>query len=605
MNIVTLDYETFAIQPFPDFPPKPVGVAVEVEGGSIYLAWGHPTENNCTPQIGEELIRQIWADPNLVLLFHNGGGFDIPVTMKAYGLPYLPPERWEDTLFLLYLLYPQAPTLSLKPSAERLLNMPAEERDAVRQWLVDAHIAHPASKTWGEHIAKAPGDLVGTYAKGDVLRTTRLFQLLYDEVKAKGMLPAYEREKRLAPIFHQSSMDGMRIDRKRLSKDTQDAILSKEKVDRELGKILGESVNLDSGAELAKALLDKGKAEEANWPRTPTGKLSTARDALLQVIKDKALANMLAYRGALSTCISTFMGPWLSMARHDSRLHPSWNQVRGDAGGTRTGRPSCYAPNLLNVPVEFEDIVIPKGCIPLPFMRSYFLPEEGHVFVSADFHSQEIRMLGHFAEGAIQQIYRDNPSADIHQMASEMIHDATGHTLTRKQVKIIAFSLLYGAGVGRLADGLGVDRATAATFKRAYLNVLTGVEEYMEEVEARGAAKEPVRTWGGRLMHAPDPVIEKDGRIWNKDYVLVNYHIQGSAADQTKEAIVNYIDHRRDGMFLVTVYDEICISAPKDKVKLKAEIGRLREAMEAGEFELPMRADIKVGPNWKELTPYA
>lgn len=599
-RIVTLDYETHAIMKPPDYPPKPVGVAVELPGqGSVYLAWGHPEENNCAPLVGEELIRQLWNDPDTVLLFHNGGAFDIPVTMSAYDLPYLPPERWEDTLFLLYLLHPQAKTLSLKPSAARLLNMPAEEQDAVRQWLVDHRIAHPASKTWGEHICKAPGDLVGTYAQGDVIRTTRLFDLLYAQVRDAGMLPAYEREKRLAPIFHNNSMSGMRIDRKALQKDTEAAILSKEQAEKLIYKAIGMTFNIDSGVELADALLKKGKADELNWPKTPTGKLSTAREVLLSVVKDKVLANLLAYHGALSTCISTFMGPWLFMSYRDGRLHPSWNQVRGDQGGTRTGRPSCYSPNLLNVPLEFEGIQVPKGLCPLPNLRRYFLPEEGHEFISADFHSQEIRMLGHFAEGAIQSIYRDNPSADIHQVASDMIRDTTGHTLSRKQVKIIAFSLLYGAGVGRLGKDLGVDRGTAAAFKSAYLNVLDGVKDYMQEVEARAAAKQPVRTWGGRLLYAPDPVIEKDGHVWNKDYVLVNYHIQGSAADQTKEAIVNYDSNKKHGLFLVTVYDEICISAPKER--RKTELKLLREAMEAGEFELPMRADIKVGPNWAQL----
>ena len=597
--IVCLDFESEAIEPYPAFPPTPVGLSVEFEGRPpVYLGWGHPTNNNCDRSVAEDFLKQIWTHPDATLLFHNGAGFDIPLAMEHFGLPPLPPERWEDTMFSLFLVEPLAPTLSLKPSAQRILNMPPTEQDEVRHWLIDAGIVRENDKNWGAHIAKAPGDLVGRYAQGDTHRTLLMHQHLYPALEAGSMLEPYRREKALAPILYKNSKRGMRIDRKRLERDAYQYEIELVRADKAVHRIIGEC-NIDSPGELAEALKRSGKADEINWPRTPTGKLSTARGALLGVIADNKLAVILTYRNCLHTALTTFIRPWLTMSA-DGYLHPNWNQVRGDAGGARTGRLSCSMPNFQNVVKEWEGIVVPKGFLPLPLMREYLLPDEGEEFVSVDYHSQEIRILGHFAEGAIMDIYKRNPSADVHQAASDLIKSQTGLELTRRHVKIIGFSILYGAGITRLADSLGVDRATAATFKNAYLGTLTGVKEFQWDVEGRAQQHQPVRTWGKRLMYAPPPSVGPQGQMWDRNYVLVNYLIQGSAADQTKQAMVDYDSARKHGRMLATVHDELCFSIPK--AKLKSEIEIIREVMETQPgWDIPTRVEVKRGPNWQSV----
>ena len=121
----------------------------------------------------------------------------------------------------------------------------------------------------------------------------------------------------------------------------------------------------------------------------------------------------------------------------------------------------------------------------------------------------------------------------------------------------------------------------------------------MKAVEQRAYLKQPARSWGGRQLWAPAPVIQRDGRVWNKNYVLLNYLIQGSSADQTKQAIIDYDRTRVHGRFLATVHDEICISVPREH--LDSEIRILKAAMEGGEFDIPMRATVEFGPNWTEL----
>ena len=193
-----IDFETEAIQPYPDYSPKPVGVSIWLadKPAPEYYAWGHPSGNNCTWEDAKRALAAIWAEP---MLMHNAR-FDLAVAEKWMGLRW-PKEHLEvhDTLYLLFLHNPHAPSLSLKPSAKRLLGMEPEEQGAVRLHLAGMGIK---GKDWAAHISKAPGELVGKYADGDVIRTRRLFEHLLPEINRAGMLDAYRREQRLAPILN-------------------------------------------------------------------------------------------------------------------------------------------------------------------------------------------------------------------------------------------------------------------------------------------------------------------------------------------------------------------------------------------------------------------
>jgi len=172
----------------------------------------------------------------------------------------------------------------------------------------------------------------------------------------------------------------------------------------------------------------------------------------------------------------------------------------------------------------------------------------------------------------------------------------------RKMVKNTGFSLIYGSGINSLAQLLGVDRNTAASIRKHYFAALPGFQELMDDVSHRGRIGSPVKTWGGRLIYAEPPKIVK-GQQWDFSYKLLNYLIQGSAADQTKEAIneVGYkTNHRR---FLATVHDENVYSV--DPNHLEAEVAVIRASMEtqAG-WDVPFKAEVKAGPNWHEGVKY-
>lgn len=598
--MITLDFETQGIVGNPlANPPEPVGVAVWAPGEEPrYLAWGHPTENNCTKSEGLEYAFRVFSDDQ-PLLFHNGP-FDLSVAERHVpGVDGLPEwSRVHDTQYLVFLDDPYAPTLSLKPSAARYLNMPPEEQDELKVWILQ-HVPEATEKDWGGYIARAPAGLVGRYAVGDVVRTRKLFDYLHPRICDAGMQPAYDRERQLMPVLYRSSQRGIRVDRTLLEKDYAEYQRSLDTADERIRKALGTpSLDFAKRGQLAEALERAGLVTE--WALTPTGKKSTSKKTLK--INTAEVASLVAYRGVLNTCVGTFFKPWLELSKVDGRLHTSWNQVRTverDSRGTQTGRLSSHGPNFQNVPTEF-DLSVPEGLLPPPFMRRYLLPEVGHVWCKRDFSSQEVRILAHFEDGSLCRAYVADPDLDPHEMARGIILDNTGIDLVRKKVKIVAFSIIYGAGVPGVQRQLGIDSYDEAKLVRtSYLNAMPDVDQLVRDVQNVGRRGDYIRTWGGRRYFAePSKIVE--GRLRSFEYKLLNYLIQGSAADQTKQAIIDWDGGRGSAdIFLATVHDEINISVPVDD--WERGMSHLRMSMDAPRFDVPFKSEGFYGPNWQEI----
>lgn len=602
-SIITLDYETQGIDGnVISRPPDPVGLAVWVQGSAPrYLAWGHPTKNNITRAEGLQYARKVVLSSR-PLLFHNAP-FDLAVTDGACGTTWRYDDwrRMHDTQYLVFLDDPYADTLSLKPSAERYLGMPPEEQDEVKSWVFN-NVPEATEKDWGAYIARAPGDLVGRYAIGDVVRTYRLFEHLYPKIVERGMQEAYDRERRLMPILHAGSKRGIRVNREKLDEDSKRYISELSRADDTIRRLL-QAPNLDFGkrGELAEALDRSGAVTE--WGLTPTGKRSTSKKTLR--INDSVIDGLVRYRGALNTCLSTFFLPWLELSYEDGRLHTSWNQVRTierDSAGTKTGRLSSSHPNFQNVPTEFEDLVVPDGFLALPFMRIYLLPEVGHVWLKRDFSSQEVRILAHFEDGELLRSYVSDPNFDPHKENTARVFTITGREFVRKLIKITGFSLIYGAGVPGVMRQTGIDDyGTAQTLKNAVLDAMPDVKTLIKDIQNAGRRGESIRTWGGREYFVePSKII--DGRMRSFEYKLLNYLVQGSAADQTKQSLIDWDELRtRESIFLATVHDEINISAPRDA--WERHMAALSGAMNKDRFDVPFKSEGFIGDNWQEIEP--
>ena len=595
MDPITIDFETDPIVGNPLVnPPRPIGYAILIPGYEpIYYQWGG-LESNIDYSTAAQFLENVMHRSTEPLLFHNAP-FDLRVAEHWMNMVFPYWTRIHDTQYLIFLDDPYSNSLALKPSAERFLNLPAEEQDELHAWIV-RNVVGATKKSAGAYINQAPLHLVEKYAKGDVIRTRQLFDLLYPRVPSEP----YDRERSVMPILVRGTQRGVRVDRGRLAGDLETAHKALElTAERVRATLQAPSLNIASTVELAAALLSAGAV--TRLLQTDKGNPSVAKDALIETVKDPELLRLLIHHSSLETIIGTFMQPWLEMSAADGRLHPNWNQVRSSEGkrkGTRTGRLSSDNPNLQNVPTEFTDEV-PEGILPVPRMRQYLLPEEGHLWAKRDFSSQEVRILAHFEDGQLLDAYRQNPALDPHTMGQGFIRENTGVLYPRKDVKITGFSIIYGSGVNGLSGQLHRPPNEAWAIREAYFQAFPGIKQLMRDTQSIGQSGRAIRTWGGRLYHR-EP--SKDGRDFS--YKLLNYLIQGSAADQTKECLYIWDQIQRRAhkdVFLATVHDEINISVPADD--WKEGMSRLKHAMEdqLPGFDCPMKSEGFVGHNWNDI----
>jgi DNA polymerase I-like protein with 3'-5' exonuclease and polymerase domains len=626
---ITIDFETMPIGQRPlHYPPKPVGVAIKWPGQpSRYWGWGHPGKNNCTPQEGLQALKEAWywaADNGTTLLFHNSK-FDVAVACEALGLPMLPWAQYHDTLFLAYLADPHAASLGLKELAEDLLEWPPDERDAVADWIMargaQLHaeyglhygLKRPSKTKTGAYIAFAPCDLVAPYACGDVDRTAALFDFLYPAIVENGMEYAYDTERELMPILLANEREGMRADVDGLWNDIAEFRKDFDKAEDWIRRELRASgLNIDSDDDVGALLLQRGIVPADQWTSTKSGKLSVSKDNLrpehFTGPNGAQIASVLGYRNRLKTCLTMFMEPWFDQAEiNGGYITTNWNQTRGAKdGGTRSGRPSTNNHNFLNISKDFETKRDDGYEHPaflqvrnLPLCRRYILPDKGEVFCHRDFDGQEMRVFANGEQGDLWQQYQDNPALDPHEFVGEEFMRVAQREFERTKVKTLNFQGIYGGGIPALQKKLRCSASEAKELKVFHDKALPGRKILNEEIQKLVRRGLPIRTWGGRLYFVESPHMV-EGRLRNFEYKLINYYCQGSAADLTKRAIIDWHNHpKRVARFLVTVYDEINMSAAeRDKVR---QMQILREAMEAPRLTVPMLSSGKWGQTWGDL----
>jgi DNA polymerase-1 len=600
---IFLDFETEGIEARPLYPPKPVGLAVydpENEFPNGYFAFGHITGNTTTQAVVVNLMRSMY-ESNRQLCFHNAL-FDLDVADIHFGLTIPDPLRIHDTLILSFLYDPHVPSLSLKDLVVHWDLDKPDERDELKEWIINnVPEAKRKKSQWGAHISKGPVELVGRYASADVRLTSKLFDFASSHV-LPAQQDAYLREIALLPMLLENSRLGVRVDVPGLEQAQLQAVADIALCNDWVRTCLNSpELNVDSDQQLVESIYttehwDRNKT----WPTTDKGQMQATKEALEEMLTNEYLRDVLRYRANLSTCLSTFIEPWLASGRATGRIYTNWNSVRGERGGTRTGRLSS-TPNFQNAPIRYPKVKLPEDLhvADLPLVRSFILPDEGHKLVACDFNAQELRIFAHFEGGNLMQQYQQDARADLHTYAANMMTEASGREVSRTYSKGVSFAILYGAGPKKISEMLEVDYGLAKTLMDAYTTaVAPGLKSMQATMRTRYKLGQPIKTLGGRLVKMEPPKVI-NGKLREFDYKGVNLLIQGSAADQAKAAMLLYQKTRQGSRLLLSVHDELVISVPEDSIEREAVC--LTNAMcDALEMSVPMVSDYKVGNNYQE-----
>lgn len=640
MKPVCLDLETESISanPRPGSPP-PGGLAIQFLGKKeIYLAWGHDSENGAftldakgkpvksksitdPKRAAIDMLKDAYRHPGGIL-GHNVAKFDCPVIEDHFKMKPPAWDKVDDTLFSLFLRDPHSTSLSLKPAAERWLEEPPEERDAVFDWLAEHGIIPKPQRRDGKlkyksdagaYILKAPGSLVAAYAIGDVTRTRKLHELHLPWVEEMEMRQAYDLERELAPALLANERTGIRVDMEGLERDLprfRKALSTAEEWIRKMLK--SPSLNLDSDDDVAAAL--KRTKIVKDFPKTPTGKDSVSKKNLtINFFCDPRMYHALQYRNTMSTVLTQSMEKWFAEgSQKGGYIYREWNQVRQSHGddnktkGARSGR--VTVSGLANIAKRFGGkdpdykhpafMKVPEP----PLARMYVLPDEGDEFGHSDYDQQEMKLTAHYEDGALAAKYREDPKTDIHVFVHDLIEKVSHKDYNRDLVKIVDFRTSYGGGIAGLAEQLRIPYGEAKeiiyNWKRALPDVVA-LDRGLKAIFQEGRF---LRTLGGRVYYCKPPAVAKKGprkgQVISFEYTALNYLIQPSAADQTKKAIILYHKHpKRRGRLLCTVYDEINISM-SDRRELKV----LQECMiNAYKLDVPVTTTLKAGSCWGKL----
>lgn len=632
-----IDFETFKIDGASPRPPVPTSVAIKMPGEEtqVYI-FGHPSGNTHTFSEAQKALMAAFACDDGVCAYNLK--FDLAVAEYYFSVPRLDASKYHDAMILAFLHDPNSKTIALKPLSEQLLALPPDERDAVADWLhktqpfwnfkVSASSTSSAKHPAGAYTAFVPGDIVAAYVKGDVDRTALLFDKLYHEIVVADMLDAYHREMKILLIMADNERRGLRINVDLLREDIADYEARQQMANEQVRYILcAPDLNINSGAQLIEAMSHVKMIDLAKVGRTPTGAYKSDAKTLEAACTNRTVAALIKYHAQISTCLRTFMKPWLEMAeKYDGRIYTSWNQVRsadGGAKGTRTGRFSS-TPNFQNIPKEFPDVFsrdagkdgLPKWVFnarsgfkyrPLPQMRRYILPEEGHVILDRDYSQQEVRILAHFEDGALMKQYIEAPWTDGYTFTQEYINATYNTQYSRKVIKSVVLGTMYGMGNAACAAATGLSVSEAQDVRNVVNNALPGISILNASLHECYKNEQPFYTMGGRRYYCEEP-IWKDGRRITFEYKMINTLIQGSAADVTKQAIVNLHNKicaagAEDKMiFMLSVHDEIVVSCAADYVDVGMQL--LKEAMEEVKCDVVLLSEGKTGENLADLIDY-
>lgn len=350
----------------------------------------------------------------------------------------------------------------------------------------------------------------------------------------------------------------------------------------------GETFNINSPKQLGVILFEKLKLPSGK--KTKTG-YSTAADVLERLAPDYPIvSNILEYR-QLTKLKSTYADGLANYISADGRIHGKFHQTI-----TATGRISSTEPNLQNIPIRME-----LGRL----IRKVFVPDEGFVFLDADYSQIELRVLAHLSDDAMLiQAYQD--AQDIHTItASQVFHVAPEDVtpLLRRNAKAVNFGIVYGISSFGLSQDLSITRAEAQEYIEQYFRTYPGIKQFLDRTVEQAKRDGYVTTMFGRRRPVPELKASNFMQRSFGERVAMNAPIQGTAADIIKIAMNRVNEWLRSrnmkSRLILQVHDELLVETAVEELEEVRQM-MVREMQNAAKLQVRLEVDIHDGANWYE-----
>jgi DNA polymerase I-like protein with 3'-5' exonuclease and polymerase domains len=563
---------------------KVIGIAMATASFKAYYPIAHDGGGNMDEDKIVKYIKSICEDDSIEKVFHNAQ-YDIG-WLSVLGIEVK--GRIHDTMVAAALIDENRYSYTLNSIVHEYLGEFKNEqklKEAAGAFGVDAK----------SEMYKLPAEFVGEYAEADADLTYKLHEKLSWEIVKDNLTTVYDVECKLIHVIFKMTQRGVRFDSDKCHK-LESKFYNKEK---KLMKRIKDLTNLDieiwAAASISKAF------DALNLPYERTDK-TNAPSFTKMFLTDHPheLPRLIMQARELNKLRGTFLHGLMNYTE-EGRIHAHINQIRSDSGGTVSGRFSYNHPNLQQVPSRGQ---FAKE------IRKLFIPEPGEYWLKADYSQQEPRLLTHWAclveqPGAreVQEAYHKK-DLDFHQQTAEMAG------CERRLAKTIGLGVMYGMGYNKLARELDLEPQEAKVMLNDFRARVPFMQGMLEAVMNRANSKGVIRTLLGRKcrfdlweptqwgVHKPLPLnqakVEYGDAIKRYGtYKALNRLIQGSAADQTKKAMVDVYE-QLNIIPLIQVHDELDCSVKDEK-----QANEVKEVMETCvKLEVPSKTDIDLGESW-------
>jgi DNA polymerase-1 len=566
------DSETTSIDPL---EAELVALTFSWEKGSGFMIH-FPESQNETKTI-LEIVRPVFENPEIRKTGQNMK-FDIQV-LANYGIEVR--GSLFDTMIAHYLL---------EPDMRHNMNLLSESYLGYSPVHIESLIGEKGNNQ--KNMRSVAVDKLMEYAVEDADITWQLKNVFEPRIKAEELESlASGIEMPLIRVLATMERNGVRLDLddlKAITINLREDIISLEK---EIYTLAGTEFNISSPKQLGDILFIRLKLDDK--AKVTKTKQFVTNEEILQRLTNKhpIIEKVLEYRGLkklLSTYVETLP---LLVEKKTGRIHTSYNQAVA-----ATGRLSSNNPNLQNIPVRDE-----RG----REIRKAFVPEKGHIFLSADYSQIELRLMAHLSrdKNMITDFLSGN---DIHAATASKIFGVDISDVTREmrsRAKTANFGIIYGISSFGLSERLTIGRKEAKDLIDGYFNSYPGVKIYMDESIRKARELGYVTTMFGRKRYLPDILSRNQVVRGNAERNAINAPIQGSAADIIKIAMIRIYERMKSEKFLskmiLQVHDELIFEV------LISELEKLRdlvllEMSNAVKLDIPLKVDWGTGNNWFE-----
>ena len=413
--------------------------------------------------------------------------------------------------------------------------------------------------------------------------------ILQEQLKENNMWKLFvDVEMPLVETLYDMEQCGVRVEADELKAYGEKLGVRIHELEQEIYEEAGEIFNINSPKQLGVILFEKMGLQGGR--KTKTG-YSTAADVLEKLAPEYPIvAKILEYR-QMAKLKSTYADGLAGFIQADGRIHGKFHQTI-----TATGRLSSAEPNLQNIPVRME-----LGRL----IRKVFIPEDGFVFVDADYSQIELRILAHCSgDDMLINAYRQ--AQDIHRItASQVFHVPFDEVtdLQRRNAKAVNFGIVYGISSFGLSQDLSISRKEAAEYIEQYFLTYPGIKTFLDNTVASAREHGYVETLFGRRRPMPEL---KSSNYMQRSFgerVAMNAPIQGTAADIIKVAMIGVSRRLKEkqmkSRLVLQVHDELLIETYIPELEQVEEI--LKEEMErAADLKVPLLVDMHTGNNWYE-----